>query len=253
MTLIAFILLAAGIFPGEDPNLRAARIEQACITGSVATLAKARKALLEEIAALPPEKASVERHMLAYIDWRLSHIPKELGPIPAEPETLLEEAREQLEKLVRQEPSNAEVHALLGSVYGGQISLNPMSGMTLGSRVDEVLAKAAMLDPENPRVALQAAASAYYTPQQYGGGIDKAEEKLKQAEALFAKEPRQKPWPNWGRMDLLAWKGQILAARKDFAGARAVYERALALQPDYAWIRHVLLPALDKQAAKQRK
>ncbi len=253
MTLITSIMLAVLLFPGEDPTLRAARIEQACINGAVATLVKERKALLEEIAALPHDKAGFERYMLAYINWRLTYIPKELGPIPAKPERLLEEAREQLEKLVRQEPNNAEVHALLSSVYGGQISLNPVSGMTLGIKASEALEKADMLDPQNPRVALQAAVGAYYTPQQYGGGIDRAEEELRRAEALFEKESRQKPWPNWGRMDLLAWKGQILAARRDFAGARAVYERALALQPDYAWIRNVLLPALDKQAGRQRK
>jgi tetratricopeptide (TPR) repeat protein len=81
--------------------------------------------------------------------------------------------------------------------------------------------------------------------------MDKAEKELRRAEALFARQPADAPWPNWGRLDILAWMGQLLAAKGDRPGARAYYHRALESEPDYVWVRDVLLPALDKPARKR--
>jgi tetratricopeptide (TPR) repeat protein len=87
---------------------------------------------------------------------------------------------------------------------------------------------------------------ALHTPAMFGGGMDKAEPLVRQAIELFQQEPPDRPWPNWGRLDAHAWLGQILARRGDRAGARAEYEKALALEPESGWVKHVLLPALEK-------
>jgi Flp pilus assembly protein TadD len=42
--------------------------------------------------------------------------------------------------------------------------------------------------------------------------------------------------------------GQVLARYGDRSGARAEYDKALALAPNSGWIRQVLLPALDRDA-----
>jgi Flp pilus assembly protein TadD len=120
------------------------------------------------------------------------------------------------------------------------------SKMELGPQAESNRAQAVRLEPDNPRVVLQSAISLFHTPAQYGGGPDKAEAGLRQAIALFEREPAGRPWPNWGRFDAHAWLGQVLAARGDNAGARAEYNLALAEWPQSRWVKDVLMPAIDK-------
>src|SRR5262249_14383322 len=108
------------------------------------------------------------------------------------------------------------------------------------------LDRAQKSDPENPRVALQKGISAYFTPSAFGGGLDKAERELIRAQELFLKQKRPAEWPNWGELDVLAFRGQIRAKKGDRDGARAFYQQALAIAPDFGWVRQVLLPALDR-------
>jgi Flp pilus assembly protein TadD len=119
--------------------------------------------------------------------------------------------------------------------------------MTLGPRASSSIDRAVALEPENPRIVLQQGVSAFHTPGMFGGGADKAERLLRRCVELFAREPRDKAWPNWGRADAHAWLGQVRAKRGDRGAARAEYERALAIAPEFGWVRYVLLPALDKK------
>ena len=79
----------------------------------------------------------------------------------------------------------------------------------------------------------------------FGGGLPKAEQELRRARDLFAKEPSAKPWPNWGRVDVLAWLGQAFASAGKPEEARASYKEALKVEPEHRWVRDVLLPGLE--------
>ena len=65
--------------------------------------------------------------------------------------------------------------------------------------------KAAKIDPDNPRVVLNQAVATFYKPRFLGGGKDKALRQLDRAEVLFEQEVPDKPWPNWGRVELETW------------------------------------------------
>jgi tetratricopeptide (TPR) repeat protein len=75
--------------------------------------------------------------------------------------------------------------------------------------------------------------------------LEKAEQALREALELFALEPADKPWPNWGRLDALARLGQVLADQDRGEEARAFYQLALEQAPDFVWVRDELLPALN--------
>jgi hypothetical protein len=79
----------------------------------------------------------------------------------------------------------------------------------------------------------------------FGGGMDKAEQLLRRSLERFAVEPRDKPWPNWGRFDAHVWLGRALLERGDRAGARAEYDKAREVAPNSGWLRYVLIPALE--------
>lgn len=221
------------------------RLEQAVTRSDPAALGELRTVLRKEAALLPdhPLGGSPSRaYTLAYVNSRL--VPVLPDGRKGERRKLLDEAAEALRQSLAVAPRDAEAHALLGAIHGAQIGLTPWRAMTLGPRIAEAFRRAEELAPENPRVALQKGISLLFVPKAFGGGAEAAERELRRAEALFAREGRGKEWPNWGRVDVLAWLGQARARQGDEKGARALYQRALALAPGHVWISGELLPAL---------
>ena len=221
------------------------RLEQAVTRSDPAALGELRTVLRREAALLPdpPTGGSPLRaYTLAYVNSRL--VPVLPDERKEERRKLLDEAAEALRQSLAIAPRDAEAHALLGAIHGAQIGLTPWRAVTLGPRIAEAFRRAEELAPENPRVALQKGISLLFVPRAFGGGAEAAERELRRAEALFAREGRGKAWPNWGQVDVLAWLGQARARQGDEKGARALYQRALALAPGHVWITGELLPAL---------
>ena len=214
-------------------------IERAAVRREPDRLAEYREILRREAGG---KISDLRAYTLAYINSRLSPILPETRK--AERSRLLQEAQAALQNSLRQNPGDAESHALLGSIYGAQISLSPLKAITLGPRVAAAFAEAEKLAPANPRVPLQKGISLLFVPRAFGGGPESAEKELRRAEALFAQEPAAKTWPNWGRLDVLAWLGQVRARQGDSVGARTFYRQALALDPGYVWAS-LLLNQLD--------
>ena len=231
--------LASKASPDPDATF-ATRAKNAVVQGSVAKLEALRSNL--------ERSDQNDRYNLAYIDWRTS----QLLPHRAKKEKrkLLKRAQQQLDQLLETDSGNAEAHALHGSVIGEQIT-GMWSGMRLGRKSKKSLDRALELGPDNPRIALQRGISFFFTPKSFGGGLPKAEQELKRARNLFAREPSEKPWPNWGQVDVLAWLGQTLAKVGKPEEARASYEAALKLEPAHKWVRDELLPRLDDPAKRK--
>src|SRR4029077_4820102 len=132
-----------------------------------------------------------------------------------------------------------EGHGLLAAVFGMKIAKSPTKGMFLGPRSSTHLDRALALDANNPRLLLQQGVSKFNTPAMFGGGTKAAEMLLRRAIAEFEREPIDRAWPNWGRLDAHAWLGQALVKRGDIGGARAEYDRAAAIAPQSGWLRFV--------------
>jgi tetratricopeptide (TPR) repeat protein len=218
------------------------RLEGAAMRGTAAELRTIRADLLRRLTASSPAEAMLQ-YTIAYAGWRLAVLPDVLE---REQGDLLDDGVSRLQGVIKGEEKNAEAHALLGSILGLQIGRSPMKAIMLGPRATRALDRASRDARDNPRVLLTQGVSAFNTPAMFGGGTDKAERRLRQAAERFAHEPADKEWPNWGRFDVHAWLGQTLLSKGDRAGARAEYDKALAIAPDSGWLRYVLMPALDK-------
>ena len=224
------------------------RIERGYVRGdasemraAVATLGELRETELTE------DQRSLVRYTAAYANWRLAVLP-DGAPDDDGRDALLDNAVELLDENLATNDGDAESHALLASVYGLQIGRSPLRGMLLGIRAGRASARAVELAPGNPRVLLLDGVGKLNTPRMFGGGEDKAELLLRQAVAAFTTEPPDRPWPRWGRIDAYGWLGQLMAGRGDVDAARQLYLRALEIEPAFAWVREVLLPALDSGA-----
>jgi tetratricopeptide (TPR) repeat protein len=155
----------------------------------------------------------------------------------------LDEAITQLEAAVKQNNKFAEAYALLSSCYGQKIGLAPMLGMTLGPRAGMTMQSALALAPDNPRVVLLDAIGAYYKPPMFGGSKETALTGFKRAAELFDREKITDPLqPDWGHAEAYAWLGIAYLDKSDKAAARAAFDRALAIAPEYGWVKYQLYP-----------
>jgi tetratricopeptide (TPR) repeat protein len=239
------LLPAAGASQSATPAWPdlAIRLQQSDTTASAQDLRALRADLLAALALRDVARQPLLQYSIAYVAGRFAHVP---GPTAKERDDLLNDAVSRVQRLIVDEGRDAEAYVLLASLYGAQISLAESKGMTLGVRSSEALERAVRLAPENPRVHLQQGINAFNTPAVYGGGNDRAERSLRRSQDLFARQPVEAPWPNWGRFDSHAWLGQVLQRKGDRAAARAEYDKALAIAPGSGWVRYQLIPALQQ-------
>lgn len=219
------------------------RLERARLVGDREELTACREQLAARLEANSRDTGA--RYTLAYIDWRLVHLPG-----TEDRDALLERAQQALELNVEQSPDDVESRALLSAVLGERIGEMPIRGMVLGPQADAHMRRAADVAPDNPRVVLQQGVGALFKPAMFGGSVERAEERLRRARALFAEQPEDAPWPSWGRVDALGWLGHALVRQERYDEARAVYEQALALEPNAAFITEFLLPELEAAEAE---
>ena len=223
-----------------------ARLERAALSGSKEGLTDVTTHLMNDLTRPSGTTDLLPiQYAMAYAEWRLAALP---GVPPRERDELLDSARKRLEGVVDKAPRDVESLALLGVIYGQQAGRSTMKAIVLGPRSTGILDKAADLDRSNPRVLLLQGISAVHTPSAFGGSREKAERLLRRSLDEFSREGAAKAWPNWGRFDAHAWLGQVLRRKGDLGGARAEYDKALAIAPDSAWVRRVLLPALERTA-----
>lgn len=221
------------------------RFQPAVSLGDLEALDSARLEIQRSIAVggAGPATLAEWRYDWAYLNWRMGQVLRDVDP--KRRKRLLKEAQKQLDLVLSAEPENAEAHALRGSVIGDRIE-GGLSGALLGPKAGSSLDAALELAPENPRVVLQQGISSFFTPRTFGGGREAALRELRRAVELFEAQPESQPWPDWGRVDALAWLGQVLEEQSEMEEARALYERALSLEPRNAWVRRLLMAASEE-------
>jgi tetratricopeptide (TPR) repeat protein len=180
-------------------------------------------------------------HYRGYAAYRLG----QMAGVRKQPETAraqYEEAVKWLDRSIAAQPI-AESHALRASCLGQLIGGNMIKGMRLGPQANDAVDKARLLDKDNPRMLLLDAVGAWFKPSMFGGGKDKARAAMHRALAAFATDTPAPAYPSWGYAEALAWHGQWEQDAGRTSAARAAYERALELEPEYGWVKYVLLPA----------
>jgi tetratricopeptide (TPR) repeat protein len=205
--------------------------------------------ILTQCTSQADHQALVE-YYLGYIDYQLAvavyRMDKEKAP------ACLDSAVEHLERAIEKNDSLAEAHALLSSCYGMQISFSPLSGIWRGPKSGSEMGKAKTLSPKNPRVALLGAIGTYNTPALFGGGKEKGFEALKKAAELFDQwRTTDSLQPDWGREQVYAWIGLAHLDRNETILARKAFEKALEINPEYGWVKHVLMKKVTSEAEQQ--
>jgi tetratricopeptide (TPR) repeat protein len=220
-------------------------IEAASLSGDIARLQGARAMLERALTAFPNDP--LLQHYPGYSLYREATLMQGMQRSEKEIRTVLEAADDVLAKSAKK-LDMPETQALRSSVIGQMIGSNPLRGMTMGPRSSSAMDRAVELGPNNPRVWLMRGISAMFTPGMFGGGDARAEEYLTKALALFPSDKPAPPAPAWGHADAYVWMGQLRQRQGRIADARKAYNSALEIEPGYQWVRHVLLPGLDRES-----
>jgi tetratricopeptide (TPR) repeat protein len=203
------------------------------------------RSFFENISDLDSRKWLLD-YYIAYCDYRLMNYAFSKNDKKAV-ERFVDHGIEKLEEYMELKTGSSDAHALLSSFYGSKISLDPQLGPRLGSLSNSAMTKALERGAENPRVHLIRGISYYYTPEQWGGGKDKALASLKESVRLYAQEKTEPIMPDWGHSEAYGWLGRVEMDLGNQETARAHYQKALEIDPSNTWVKNILLPRLEKE------
>ncbi len=220
------------------------QIREATDEGSLDSLKQARAWAKQ---ATGGDRAALAHYYAALADYRMSN------RLPEEDEArrgrVIEDAIGHLKRATEINGTMADAWALLSGCYGQMMGMNPMQGMSLGPKANEAMKRAKEHGPNNPRVWIIDGTSDFYTPGMFGGDKEKALTKFEKAARLAEQGSPDDPlMPGWGHAEAHAWVGVAHMEAERYDPARTAFEAALDLNPDYGWVRSVLLPRLEQQA-----
>jgi len=115
-------------------------------------------------------------------------------------------------------------------------------------RLRPLLKRAKELAPDNPRVLWAEASTYLYSPPEHGGSVQRAIEIYRRmSEVSPAVSDAGSPLPDWGKPEALMSLAYAHLSQKppdlDAAGEEA--HAALRLQPEWSYVRDVLLPQIE--------
>ena len=134
---------------------------------------------------------------------------------------------------------------LSAAIYMMKIATSPMSAVTLSPRIHSLLDEAQRIDPGNPYSYVIRGMMFFNTPKMYGGSYEEALKNFNKAAKLFEGENNVNPV--WGYAETLVWIGRTQENLKNDDAAKFAYQKALNVEPDYAWVKYSLLPNLEKK------
>ncbi len=161
-------------------------------------------------------------------------------------ESRLDETISLVKRILEAEPKHAQAHALLGGLYGLKIGMKPARGIYLGPKSSKHIEIATTQNPEHPAGWVEKGNAKYHTPFLLGGNMSEAIKCFTKAIQLFNANPVFKKY-NWLYLHALAWLGQAYEKESNYYEAQVIYQKILSHEPNFAWVKDELLPALQKR------
>jgi len=161
----------------------------------------------------------------------------------------LDLAEENLEFLEEIGYRRSIIHAYKSAFYGFKIGLSPIKATFLGPKSMKQAELAIEADPYEPMGYIQQGNAQFYMPPVFGGSKTEAIEKFKLAMDLMTKEG-QSIKNDWNYLSLLVLIAQSYEEMEKWEQAKKYYNQALAVEPEFKWVKNELLPGLLKKEEK---
>lgn len=257
--LLAACASAAAAQP--DPRPRAVAIAEAIRRADYQGDRAALRRLHDEMKTLTTADARLGarlRYWQAFALWRRAQNGGTDSASADDIERDLAQARVEFEESLAFDPAFVEARIGVISCMGNLAALHAKEPDTLKTLVPPMLemTKAALAAaPENPRLQWTVGPQRWWTPVERGGGQAAAIAAYEQG-LRFARSPKNAKGdplePSWGEAELLmslAWSS-LNKTEPDPAAAEKYAREALALVPDWRYVRDVLLPQIEKAKAR---
>jgi len=126
-----------------------------------------------------------------------------------------------------------------------------MSAVALSPRINDLLDDAEYLNPKNPETYIIRGMMKLNTPAEFGGSVSEALENFNKAELLFSQNADSLIVNDkWGMLEAGTWAGLTNEKLNNIDAAKFAYQKVLSLEPNYNWVKYVLLPGLEKKSQK---
>lgn len=140
----------------------------------------------------------------------------------------------------------ADGRILSAAIYMMKIAKNPMSAVTLSPKIHSLLDEANSINPNKPYSYVIRGMMKYNTPAMFGGSYEDALKNFNYAVKLFEKEGNENSInPVWGYAETFVWIGRTQEKLNNNEAAKFTYKKALDIEPEYNWVKYVLLPELE--------
>ncbi len=194
----------------------------------------------EALQQMHPDPMGPGRWLVVLVDLYRMQVALAHGQ-PQRAQEALREALNLLES-VPKDQRTADHWAFLGNFYGTQLAFTPWYRRpVLGRRATQALHRALHQDSLNPRAWLFAGLQAFYTPRLFGGGPQRAVERLNRALELYRR--RDPFWDRWGEDLALLYRARALMQLGHQEEARRTLQMCLQRYPDsaeaLAWNRRI--------------
>jgi tetratricopeptide (TPR) repeat protein len=135
------------------------------------------------------------------------------------------------------------ISAYKSAFYGYEIGLNIIKAPILGPKSLKYSKLAMEQNPQNPMGYIQYGNSQFYMPAIFGGSKKEAVEHFIKALELMEKETTRIE-KDWNYLSLLTLIGQSFTEMKEYKNAKKYFEKALAIEPNFLFVKLELLPDL---------
>lgn len=185
------------------------------------------------------DKLTLLNYYYGYIGYLLGVDEKEKGEI------FLKKGEKLIEQILNIDSRNASAYAYKSAFCGWWISLDHSKAPILGPEflIDNI--KAYKLDSMNIQANTDRGNFFFYAPKFIGGDANKAVKLY--SKAIFLMEQNGLDQENWQYFNSLILLGKAYTKAERFVEAEKVYEKMLAIEPDFSWVKDRLLPDLKKE------
>jgi tetratricopeptide (TPR) repeat protein len=153
------------------------------------------------------------------------------------------QAIENVEKLEKSGYSISTVNSYKAALYGIRISFNKFSAPFNGPKSLNYAETALKQDSSNYLANIQYGNALSNMPEAFGGSKSEALKYYLRAKQIFEENP-DLIHQNWNYMNLMILIGRTYSDLKDYSSAKSVYEKILAREPDFIYVKKELYPKL---------
>jgi tetratricopeptide (TPR) repeat protein len=193
-------------------------------------------------------------YYLAYVDLLLSYSYMNMETGKNDNDNLkkyTESAINLLDKATVLKDDFAEAYILKMSAQGVRWMYEPDKMNDIIAKISEAKETAKKLETDNPRFYLVDGTAVYYTPEMFGGGVDKALPILEKSWDLFQTyKPKNETYPDWGKDQAAGTIAMCYIQKEKFDDAKKWIDKALEVNPDSGFIKNYVQKQYDEKVKK---